>query len=143
VRIIYIDKYAESANHPRDDFRRVLITSFVANFSIFVTAIPFLKPIMDGLHTGILASDLRSMGGASFLRSSSYALGSRGKFTQGTSKDHPGMWTRTKGKESGHTTTAVSGKARSNSAASDERMVIQQSTVVSVEHGDAMFIRQV
>lgn len=130
----YFDKYSQSHNHTRDDFRMVLVTSILVNFSILLTAIPFLKPVMDGLQTGILASDLRSMGGSAFLRSSSYPLGSLGRSSKNENRDPPSMWR--KGKNLGYSVTAASGRAKSQSEMSDERMIIQ-STTVSVQYGEA------
>ncbi|KUJ14246.1 uncharacterized protein LY89DRAFT_752108 [Mollisia scopiformis] len=75
IRIIYIHDNSKSVDHTYQDFAIILTTSFLINLSVIVTAIPFLKPIMDSLQTGILAGDLRSMGGSALLRSTSYPLG--------------------------------------------------------------------
>jgi len=138
IRIIYLNSSAKSSDHPYDDFAGVMITSVLVNFSIIITAIPFLKPIMDGLQTGILTSDLRSLGGSAMLRSTSYALGPLGK-SGASNTDSPSTWR--KGTGLGYSATAASipvegdWKITSGSGMKNE-MAIQQKMIVSVQYAE-------
>lgn len=44
----------------------VSLTSVHVNIGVAVTCIPFLKPIITGVQSGILASDVRSMASSPF-----------------------------------------------------------------------------
>lgn len=81
-----------STDRTYDDVPSAIITSVLANLSIIVTTIPFMKPVLDSLHTGILASDLRSMGGLALFRSTSYPLQAFNKKTTNFSKNLPSTW---------------------------------------------------
>ncbi|MCJ1426815.1 hypothetical protein MMC29_004718 [Sticta canariensis] len=60
VRLVFLSAFSNSIDHPFDDFSTVLTTIVHINFSIMVSCVPFLKPVMDSLQTGVLASDLRT-----------------------------------------------------------------------------------
>lgn len=114
-----------------------MITSLLVNTSIIITAVPFLKPVMDSLQTGILTGDLRSMSGQAIMRSTSFPLGPVGKNIQGKG-EQPNAWKMSKGL--GHSVTAVSAaddphrRVNSGSDGSTERMVILQESTVSVQY---------
>ena len=61
VRLVYLNSALKSTDRTYDDLDTVITTIFHANLSIVVMAVPFLKPFMDSLQTGILASDLRRL----------------------------------------------------------------------------------
>lgn len=58
TRLVFLNHASERVF---DDFNIVLLTSIHANLNIVLTCIPFLKPVMDGIQSGILASDIRSL----------------------------------------------------------------------------------
>ena len=133
--MVCLNKVSESHDHSHDDFYTVLVTSVLVNVSIVITTIPFIKPIMDGLQTGILASDLRSMGGSALLRSTSYPLGPINKRKTASNSNHTDHLGRHPGVV--HSASATSNmkdtewgsKARLTSS---EDMIIRQSTTVAV-----------
>jgi hypothetical protein len=140
IRIVYLNASAESNDHPYDDLTRVMITSVLVNFSIIITAIPFLKPVMDGLQTGILTSDLRSLGGSAMLRSTSYALGPLGK-SGASNTDPPSTWR--KGAGLGYSATAASIPVERDwriTPGSDRKneMTIQRRMTVSVQYAEGI-----
>lgn len=71
IRLVFLNDASFSSDRAFDDFNTVLLTSIHTNLSIVVTCIPFVKPIMDGIQSGILASDVRSQAPTS---SSGYLL---------------------------------------------------------------------
>jgi hypothetical protein len=61
ARLVYLRRAMRSHDRPFADFYLVLLTSLQVNTSILVTCIPFLKPIINGIQSGILAGDIRSL----------------------------------------------------------------------------------
>ena len=61
VRLVYLNSTYRSIDRTYNDVNATITTIFHANLSIVIMAVPFLKPFMDSLQTGILASDLRRL----------------------------------------------------------------------------------
>ena len=62
VRLIYLHK-ALGSNDKTFDFRNAIFSTVAdCNASVLVACIPFLKPFMKGLDSGLLTSDLRVRG---------------------------------------------------------------------------------
>ena len=61
TRLVYLNDAYKSNDRTYDDLDTAIVTIFHANLSLVVMAIPFLKPFIDSLQTGILASDLRRL----------------------------------------------------------------------------------
>ncbi|KAJ4293063.1 hypothetical protein N0V90_008345 [Kalmusia sp. IMI 367209] len=62
LRLIYQRMALRSHDRPYDDFAVVLLTSAHVNIGIVLTCLPFLKPVISGAQSGILAGDIRSLG---------------------------------------------------------------------------------
>lgn len=58
IRMLYIGRASNSPDHPYDDFHMAVVTQVDMNLSILFACFIFLKPFMDGLQTGLLASDI-------------------------------------------------------------------------------------
>ena len=58
IRMLYIGRASNSLDHPYDDFHMAVVTQVDMNLSILFACFIFLKPFMDGLQTGLLASDI-------------------------------------------------------------------------------------
>lgn len=56
--MLYIGRASNSLDHPYDDFHTAVVTQVDMNLSILFACFIFLKPFMDGLQTGLLASDI-------------------------------------------------------------------------------------
>lgn len=56
--MLYIGRASDSLDHPYDDFHMAVVTQVDMNLSIVFACFIFLKPFMDGLQTGLLASDI-------------------------------------------------------------------------------------
>ena len=102
------------------------------NLSIIVACIPFLKPSMDSLQTGLLSSEVRTL-------TPGYALGSQWQKGQGamSNEDSAGSKARTKTHESNHQVASTAGESRSRdleSRSSDrsDKIIIQLSGIASV-----------
>ncbi|PQE17170.1 hypothetical protein CJF32_00009029 [Rutstroemia sp. NJR-2017a WRK4] len=145
VRIVYINRVAQSNDHTYEDFYLVMVTSCLLNASVAFTVIPFLNPIMDGLQTNILTGELRSMATSSRTHGSmGYQLKEMVKNRSEPSSDgskksdkrwaglgHSGTHSATAG---GNTTEDI---WRRSSSASDKRMIINQSTTVAVQFSES------
>ena len=55
VRLVFLHANGSSADHPFADFTTAVATSVHVNFSVVFTCLPFLKPVVDNLQTGIMA----------------------------------------------------------------------------------------
>lgn len=135
VRLVYLNAASESVDHPYDDFITVLITSVQANLSVITTCVPFIKPIIDSLQTGILASDIHTLTSS---RHPSYALrwfeSGSGSETRAGSVFN--KWP--KSNRQGNVTTATSGGLEERWEGglhndSEERMIIKQTKTVAVQ----------
>ncbi|KAL8764563.1 MAG: hypothetical protein Q9194_006978 [Teloschistes cf. exilis] len=62
LRLIYLDSAFNSDNQTFDYRRTVFCMLADVNASVLVACIPFLKPFMQGLESGLLTSDLRVRG---------------------------------------------------------------------------------
>ena len=60
LRLIYIFTASKSADPTFDDFSTALATEIATNFSIIFACISFIKPFLDNIETGLLASRLRT-----------------------------------------------------------------------------------
>ena len=134
VRLVYLNSASRSADHPFDDFTAVLASSIQANLSVIVTCIPFIKPVMDSLQTGILVSDVHTTVSA---RQPSYALRWLGNGSTTRVGSSFNMWP--KNSRHGNSTTATSGgrseedRERVLGFGSEERMIITQTRTVAVQ----------
>ena len=66
LRLVYIFASNDSADPTYDYFNRALATEIATTFSIVVACISFIRPFLDSVETGVLASKLRnaSLGGS-------------------------------------------------------------------------------
>ncbi|KAL8682987.1 MAG: hypothetical protein Q9186_000982 [Xanthomendoza sp. 1 TL-2023] len=135
VRIVYINNASSSSDHPRDDFPAVMVTSIHANLSILITCVPFIKPVMDSLQTGILASDVH----ATRSRHPSYALRwLKDSSTQGGNSISQ-TWARNPAQSSSATATGGVNEEQGDrglSVSSREGMIIKQTKTVAIQFGD-------
>ena len=60
LRLIYIFESNNSADPTYDYFNRALATEIATTFSIVVACISFIRPFLDSVETGLLASKLRN-----------------------------------------------------------------------------------
>lgn len=58
IRMLPIGRASNSLDHPYDELHMAVVTQVDMNRSIFFACFIFLKPFMDGLQTGLLASDI-------------------------------------------------------------------------------------
>ncbi|MCJ1465194.1 hypothetical protein MMC07_003810 [Pseudocyphellaria aurata] len=124
VRLVLLKATVNSADHPYDDFAVAITTIVHINISIIVSCIPFLKPVMDSLQTGVLASDLRTT------RHSSGHLPAARKTPKILMENQP---------HHGYSATATSSgndDPRDTITSEDEKMVIQKKTTVAVHYGN-------
>lgn len=105
------------------------------NLSIIVACIPFLKPFMDSLQTGLLSSEVRTL-------TPGYALGSQWQKGQGamSNEDSAGSKARTKTHESSHRVSSTAGESRSRnleSRSSDrsDKIIIQTNNGLPTSSG--------
>ncbi|ORY02846.1 hypothetical protein BCR34DRAFT_78853 [Clohesyomyces aquaticus] len=61
IRLVHVLDTLHSLDRPYDDFIPVILTSICANGSVIITCVPFLKPVIKGIQSGILAGDIRSL----------------------------------------------------------------------------------
>ncbi|KAL8952508.1 MAG: hypothetical protein Q9222_001576 [Ikaeria aurantiellina] len=135
IRLIYLNQVSKSSDHPKDDFSVVMATTIHVNLSIIVTCIPFIKPVMDSLQTGILASDIHT---TTRTQEPSHALrwlkesSSKGKssVSSGWPAAHPqrSFATVTSGPEEEQ-------RERGLSVSSQDGMIIKQTKTVAVQIG--------
>lgn len=133
VRLVYLNSASRSTDHPFDDFTTVLTSSIQANLSVIVTCIPFIKPVMDSLQTGILVSDVHTTISP---RHPSFALRWLGSSSATRAGSGSNKWP--KNSTHGNSTTATSGGPeedgeRFTGFGSEERMVIKQTKTVAVQ----------
>ncbi|MCJ1426539.1 hypothetical protein MMC29_004442 [Sticta canariensis] len=79
LRIIYIKSASNSGNHTYDDLQTVLLTQIDMNLSITFACFIFLKPFIDGLQTGLLASDIQILSSKKNSGHGSFGLGTWSK----------------------------------------------------------------
>lgn len=132
VRLVYLNSASKSVNHPLDDFSTVMSSSVQANLSVIVSCMPFIKPVMDSLETGILACDVHTTASA---RKQNYAL--RWLGSSSAAKGDSGFNKPLKKSRQGNSTTATSGgyegqRERGLSIGSEERMIIKQTKTVAI-----------
>ena len=132
VRLVYLNSASKSVDHPFDDFSTVMLSSIQANLSVIVSCMPFIKPVIDSLETGILASDVHTTSSA---RKQSYPL--RWLGSSSGAKGDSGYSKRPKKSRQGNSATATSGgyegqRERGLSIGSEERMIIKQTKTVAV-----------
>lgn len=60
LRLVYIFASNDSPDPTSDYFNRVLSTEIATTFSIVFACISFIKPFLDSVETGVLASKLRT-----------------------------------------------------------------------------------
>ena len=135
VRLVFLSAFSNSIDHPFDDFSTVLTTIIHINFSIMVSCVPFLKPVMDSLQTGVLASDLRTR---TPVPSSSRLPISLEKITR---KIGSGSMKLIESESQGYSATAMSSgnddqRDVLSGSSSKEKMVIQKQTTVAVHFGN-------
>lgn len=58
LRMVYLSSAAKSSDRTFADFNTTIVTEIDMNLSIIFACFPFLKPVMDGLQTGLLTSDI-------------------------------------------------------------------------------------
>ncbi|KAL8698019.1 MAG: hypothetical protein Q9224_002049 [Gallowayella concinna] len=133
--ILFLSSRVFSSDHPRDDFPAVMVTSIHANLSILITCVPFIKPVMDSLQTGILASDVH----ATRSRHPSYALRwLKDSSTQGGNSISQ-TWARNPAQSSSATATGGVNEEQGDrglSVSSREGMIIKQTKTVAIQFGD-------
>lgn len=56
--MVYLASASRSSDRTFADFKTALVTEIDMNLSIIFACFPFLKPVMDGLQTGLLTSDI-------------------------------------------------------------------------------------
>ena len=81
IRMLYIGRASNSLDHPYDDLHMAVVTQVDMNLSILFACFIFLKPFMDGLQTGLLASDIHILDPK---KSHSTGSGSAGGFAMGS-----------------------------------------------------------
>ena len=135
VRLVFVNASSHFVDHPFDDFDITITTVAHINLSIIVSCIPFLKPFMDSLQTGVLASDLRSRHPIPTSSRLPVALEkSSGREARSGSND------LIENQKHGYSATATSSaddrRNTLSGTSSDEKMVIQKETTVAVHYGD-------
>ena len=131
VRLVYLKSYANSTDHPFDDFNTALATSVHVTFSVIVTCLPFLKTVMDNIQSGYLSGGLR---GRTATQAYGYRAGQSGHPTgAGLSLTSP---FRSHAYHHDHLyppdETYSGQRSRTYSGSSNERMVINQTTTISL-----------
>lgn len=56
--MVYLSSASKSSDRTFADFNTTIVTEIDMNLSIIFACFPFLKPVMDGLQTGLLNSDI-------------------------------------------------------------------------------------
>ena len=103
-------------------------TTVHTNLSIIAACIPFFKPIMDSLQSGIYAADLRSLNPGGLSYGNSYPLKERA-VAKLSSKDWP------KSSSNGVSANVTSSGGGKQITESEETMIIRQQTTIRVEEG--------
>ncbi|KAK4691727.1 hypothetical protein P7C71_g5338, partial [Lecanoromycetidae sp. Uapishka_2] len=83
LRLVYLAPALSSSDKPFDYRNSIFVTLADTNASVLVACIPFLKPFMQGLDSGLLTSDLRVRGP----KTSLFANMSSGRNTHNNSKE--------------------------------------------------------
>lgn len=60
LRFVYLSRSLRSSDQPFTEFNAAIMTETHVNLSVIVSCIPFLKPVMDSLQTGALASNIHT-----------------------------------------------------------------------------------
>ena len=133
VRLVYLNARSNSADATFDDFATALITSIHVSLSITVSCIPFIKPVMDSLETGILASDVHS---SSQDAKSGYAL--RWPGTSSPGKARPGAMKGPEASNHGNCVTVSTDidnedRAGDLNMGSRDQLVIKQTRTAAVD----------
>ncbi|KAL9102559.1 MAG: hypothetical protein Q9163_002309 [Psora crenata] len=134
VRLIYLNSSSRSLDHTFDDFATVMISSIHVNLSILAACMPFIKPVMDSLQTGILASDVHATN-PNPDRNPKYAL----RWLGSSSADRTESELITpRDSLHGSRATVTSGESgepwqRGSSNGSQERMIIRKMQTVEVQ----------
>lgn len=77
--MVYIKSASNSSDHTFDDVQTILLTQVDMNLSIIFACFIFLKPFMDGLQTGLLASDIQILSSKKSSRNGTFGLGTWSK----------------------------------------------------------------
>jgi hypothetical protein len=134
VRLVFMKLNASSIDRPFNDFFTALVTSVHVNFSVIFTCLPFLKTVMDNIQTGLLAGDVHighpnQLSGYRLGKSANYPANGGMSITaerRNPSCSHGYLATIRKD-------SYRSQRGRGYSGASDERMVINQTTTISLK----------
>lgn len=121
-RLVYLRREIQSHDYPFTSFYFILFTSLHVNMSVVVTCIPFLKPIISGIQSGILAGDIRSLATID-----SHHLFTRSRTTMGNKVESEGSIALKKMKSLNTKRSAMGLKSES-----EERMVIRETREVDV-----------
>lgn len=124
-RLVYLRRETQSNDYPFTNFYFVLLTSLHVNMSVLVTCIPFLKPIMNGIQSGILAGDIRSLATIE-----SHYLFNRSGALRGSRGESGGLISMNKMKPLNAKLSIPGPKSES-----EERMVIRETREVDVRTG--------
>ena len=87
LRLAYIKSASSSVNRTFDDLQTVLLTQVDMNMNIIFACFIFLKPFMDGLQTGLLASDIQILSSKKTNGSGTFGLGTWSKKNRKSPKD--------------------------------------------------------
>lgn len=79
LRVVYIKSASHSRDHTFDDLQTILLTQVDMNLSIIFACFIFLKPFIDGLQTGLLASDIQILSSKKSSGNGSFGLGTWSK----------------------------------------------------------------
>ena len=123
IRLVYLRQAFQSHDRPFADFYLVLLTSLHVNMSVLVTCIPFLKPIINGIQSGILAGDIRSLA----------TIDSNYLFT--SSRRMKAKWGESEGSTAMKKLKSINTKESTQRlrSESEEKMVIQETREVDIE----------
>jgi hypothetical protein len=86
---MYVIDTLGSSDRSYADITPMIFTTTHINSSVIITCIPFLKPILNGLQSGILAGDIRSLaplGSSAYLFSSAHRRASELELKSSKSK---------------------------------------------------------
>ncbi|KAI4221145.1 MAG: hypothetical protein LQ349_007916 [Xanthoria aureola] len=135
TRLVYLNNASKSPNHSMVDFPVVMATTLHVYLSVIVTCIPFIKPVMDGLQTGILASNVHT---TTRTQEPSLALSwLKGNSTGERSAGSP-AWPGTQTQRSFATVASGPEEAqrdRGLSVSSQDGMIIKETKTVTVQIG--------
>lgn len=91
LRIVYIKSASISVDQTYDDLKTVLLTQVDMNLSITFACFIFLKPFMDGLQTGLLASDIQILSLKKNSGNGSFGLGTWSKKNRKSPENENGI----------------------------------------------------